>query len=138
MEFQEHHNDEEVQKSQLELEVYNLREKMEFITGELAFLKLLLNSPLIAKSASNFEDAKFLLAWWENLQKEHQQSLQVVFQLHNNLSGFMECDDVQCENHYLKEYLDFKVQIEKQFKIYREFKNASFRYLGSGITRIED
>lgn len=137
MELQEHHNDEEVQKSQMELEVQNLREKLEFITKELAFYKLLLNSDLIAKSASNFEDARFLLSRRENLEKNHQQFLQLSLQLQDNLTGFLECDDVQCENHYLKEYLDFKVQIEQYLRTYREFKEAGFRYLGSGIKRIQ-
>jgi len=135
--IQEHHNDEEVQKLSMESSVNLWRQELEFNDKEIQFYLILLRSTLIEKTSSNTIDANFLLKQFNELNESNNFHKKTCLKFQNTLNGMEECDDIQCDNAYLKSYLIFKHKVEKHFNIVRKIKEYAFEYLKKGIERYE-
>ena len=77
----------------------------------------------------NQENAKHLNDELQAINKINEAHLSSFFDYKNKLEGLKECDDVQCENFYLKDHLIFKEKLMQHFKSFREIKLLIFKYL---------
>lgn len=133
--IQEHHNEEEIQHLSMESDFALWRNKLEFVTDEIAFYLILLESSLIERTRSNTIDANFMVKQLNELKEKNEIHLKTCINFQNKLPGKDECDDVQCENVYLKSHLLFKGTLERHFLEIRNIKKSAFTYLKNGIEK---
>jgi len=129
--FQEHHNDEEIQILSIQSESEDWEERLVIISEEIDFFTNILGSGLkeTVSVAINKEDASYLQKQLELINKANEFHLSTFFDYKNKLEGLKECDDVQCENFYLKDHLVFKTTLRKHFKDFRQLKVLIFKFL---------
>jgi len=129
--FQEHHNDEEIQILSIQSESEDWEERLVIISEEIDFFSNILGSSLkeTVSVAINKEDASYLKKQLELINKANEFHLSTFFDYKNKLEGLKECDDVQCENFYLKDHLVFKTTLRKHFKDFRQLKALIFKFL---------
>ncbi|APS38920.1 MULTISPECIES: hypothetical protein [Salegentibacter] len=129
--FQEHHNDEEIQILSIQTESEDWEEHLIYISEEINFFSNILKSGLkeTIKVEINQEDASYLKKQLELINKANEFHLTTFFDYKNKLEGLKECDDVQCENFYLKDHLVFKTTLRKHFKDFRQLKVLIFKFL---------
>ncbi|UBZ07271.1 hypothetical protein LDL76_00830 [Salegentibacter mishustinae] len=129
--FQEHHNDEEIQILSIQSESEDWEERLVIISEEIDFFSNILGSSLkeTVRVAINKEDASYLKKQLELINKANEFHLSTFFDYKNKLEGLKECDDVQCENFYLKDHLVFKTTLRKHFKDFRQLKVLIFKFL---------
>ncbi|MDT0686026.1 hypothetical protein [Autumnicola psychrophila] len=131
--IQEYHNEEEIREIGMTREVSNWRDELEFTDAEIQFYTTLLSSNLIERTRSNSEDAKYLFQQLQDLKDSNESHLETCIRFQNSLENMKECDDVQCDNQYLKEHLYLKGFFEKHFMEFRRIKESAFRYVQAGI-----
>ena len=129
--FQEHHDDEEIQILSIQSESEDWEERLVIISEEIDFFSNILGSSLkeTVRVAINKEDASYLKKQLELINKANEFHLSTFFDYKNKLEGLKECDDVQCENFYLKDHLVFKTTLRKHFKDFRQLKVLIFKFL---------
>jgi hypothetical protein len=129
--FQEHHDDEEIQILSIQSESEDWEERLVIISEEIDFFTNILGSGLkeTVSVAINKEDASYLKKQLELINKANEFHLSTFFDYKNKLEGLKECDDVQCENFYLKDHLVFKTTLRKHFKDFRQLKVLIFKFL---------
>jgi hypothetical protein len=129
--FQEHYNDEEIQILSIQTESEDWEEHLVIISEEIDFFTNILGSGLkeTVSVAINKEDASYLKKQLELINKANEFHLSTCFDYKNKLEGLKECDDVQCENFYLKDHLVFKTTLRKHFKDFRQLKVLIFKFL---------
>ena len=129
--FQEHHDDEEIQILSIQSESEDWEERLVIISEEIDFFSNILGSSLkeTVSVAINKEDASYLKKQLELINKANEFHLSTFFDYKNKLEGLKECDDVQCENFYLKDHLVFKTTLRKHFKDFRQLKVLIFKFL---------
>jgi hypothetical protein len=129
--FQEHHDDEEIQILSIQSESEDWEERLVIISEEIDFFSNILGSGLkeTVSVAINKEDASYLKKQLELINKANEFHLSTFFDYKNKLEGLKECDDVQCENFYLKDHLVFKTTLRKHFKDFRQLKALIFKFL---------
>ena len=129
--FQEHHDDEEIQILSIQSESEDWEERLVIISEEIDFFTNILGSGLkeTVSVAINKEDASYLQKQLELINKANEFHLSTFFDYKNKLEGLKECDDVQCENFYLKDHLVFKTTLRKHFKDFRQLKVLIFKFL---------
>ncbi|GGW79979.1 hypothetical protein [Salegentibacter mishustinae] len=129
--FQEHHNDEEIQILSIQSESEDWEDRLVIISEEIDFFSNILGSGLkeTVSVAINKEDASYLKKQLELINKANEFHLSTFFDYKNKLEGLKECDDVQCENFYLKDHLVFKTTLRKHFKDFRQLKALIFKFL---------
>ena len=129
--FQEHHDDEEIQILSIQSESEDWEERLVIISEEIDFFSNILGSGLkeTVSVAINKEDASYLKKQLELINKANEFHLSTFFDYKNKLEGLKECDDVQCENFYLKDHLVFKTTLRKHFKYFRQLKALIFKFL---------
>ena len=129
--FQEHHDDEEIQILSIQSESEDWEERLVIISEEIDFFSNILGSSLkeTVSVAINKEDASYLKKQLELINKANEFHLSTFFDYKNKLEGLKECDDVQCENFYLKDHLVFKTTLRKHFKDFRQLKALIFKFL---------
>lgn len=129
--FQEHHDDEEIQILSIQSESEDWEERLIYISEEIDFFSNILGSGLkeTVSVAINKEDASYLKKQLELINKANEFHLRTFFDYKIKLEGLKECDDVQCENFYLKDHLVFKTTLRKHFKYFRQLKALIFKFL---------
>jgi len=129
--FQEHHDDEEIQILSIQSESEDWEDRLVIISEEIDFFSNILGSGLkeTVSVAINKEDASYLKKQLELINKANEFHLSTFFDYKNKLEGLKECDDVQCENFYLKDHLVFKTTLRKHFKDFRQLKVLIFKFL---------
>ncbi len=129
--FQEHHNDEEIQILSIQSESEDWEEHLILISEEINFFKNILESGLkeTIKVEINKEDVSYLKKQLELINKANEFHLTTLFDYKKKLEGLKECDDVQCENFYLKDHLAFKTTFHKHYKDFRRLKVLIFKFL---------
>ncbi|SKB62498.1 hypothetical protein SAMN05660776_2201 [Salegentibacter holothuriorum] len=128
--FQEHYGEEEIQILSIQSEAEDWEENLIFISEEINFFGNILESGKRSVNVEiNTEDASYLKEQLELLNKANEIHLTTFFDYKNKLEGLKECDDVQCENFYLKDHLIFKNSLRKHFKDFRKLKVLIFKFL---------
>lgn len=129
--FQDHHDEHEIQMLSIQSEAQQWEERLSLMNEEISFYLDILSSAL-NKNVSvtiNQENAKHLNDELQAINKINEAHLSSFFDYKNKLEGLKECDDVQCENFYLKDHLIFKEKLMQHFKSFREIKLLIFKYL---------
>ncbi|WP_424494328.1 hypothetical protein [Salinimicrobium sp. GXAS 041] len=119
-EFEEHYNDVDIMKLNINTETTKWKEELEFNTSEIKFYHSLLTSKLVQDS--NAVEVKSFMNQLRSIQEDNQFKFRSVFDFKRKLEGMKECDDVQCENHYIQDHLVLKASLEKHFSNYRMIK----------------
>lgn len=129
--FQEHYGEEEIQFLSIHSEAEEWEENLIFISEEIDFFRNILKSGSnnTSKVEVGEENAPYLLKKLELFNKTNDFHLTTFFDYKNKLEGLNECDDVQCENFYLKDHLDFKNTLRQHFKDFRSLKYLIFKFL---------
>lgn len=129
--FEEHFDDQEVQKLSIETETLDWEDRLKTITIEAGFFLNLLNTELSEnlKLRINLEDSRYLKNQLNNIREINDLHLKTLKEHKIKQEGKKECDDVQCENFYLKDHLIFKQTLSKHFKVFRELKFLVYRYI---------
>ncbi|MDX1751665.1 MAG: hypothetical protein R3259_00640 [Salinimicrobium sediminis] len=131
--IQEHSTDIEIIKLEIIPETKRWLEKIDFINTEINFLRMLLFRNFIKKINNNMEASKSLLKSLDALQESNTSHLKAVREFRIKHEGLRECDDVQCENLYLGEYLNFKENIYEHLEEVQQVKSLLYDYFGSGL-----
>lgn len=129
--FQDHHDEHEIQMLSIQSEAQQWEERLSLMNEEISFYLDILSSAL-NKNVSvtiNRENAKHLDDELQAINKINEAHLSTFFDYKNKLEGLKECDDVQCENFYLKDHLIFKEKLMQHFKSFRAIKLLIFKYL---------
>lgn len=129
--FQDHHDEHEIQMLSIQSEAQQWEERLSLMNEEISFYLDILSSAL-NKNVSvtiNQENAKHLNDELQAINKINEAHLSSFFDYKNKLEGLKECDDVQCENFYLKDHLIFKEKLMQHFKSFRAIKLLIFKYL---------
>ena len=130
--IQEHSTDIELIRLEIIPETKRWMEKTDFLNTEINFLRMLLFRNFIIKINKNVEASKHLLKMLDELQETNNANLKAIREFRIRLEGLRECDDVQCENLYLEEYLNFKEKIYEHLEEVQHVKSLLYDYFGSG------
>lgn len=133
--IEDHYSDAEIFRLEMEPETSRWLERTQFLSKEMHFLKSLLFHNFTAKINPDLEFSKSLL---KRLDKKHEENNFQTINLRdfrNKLEGFRECDDIQCENIYLGEYLLLKKVIYEHFGNVRKIKSQVYEYLLNGMEK---
>ncbi|SHG71845.1 hypothetical protein SAMN05444483_12417 [Salegentibacter echinorum] len=129
--FQDHHDEHEIQMLSIQSEAQQWEERLSLMNEEISFYLDILSSALNnnVSVTINRENAKHLDDELQAINKINEAHLSTFFDYKNKLEGLKECDDVQCENFYLKDHLIFKEKLMQHFKSFRAIKLLIFKYL---------
>ena len=130
--LQGHFTDLEMIKLEMNPEIDRWLDKMDFINTEINFLRTLLFRNCILKINKDVAESKDLLSLLDELQERNNLQLKRLRDFRNKLVGLRECDDVQCENLYLGEYLIIKEGIYEHFEELQQIKALLYDYFGNG------
>lgn len=133
-EIQDHTTDIEMIRLEIIPETKRWLDKTDFINTEINFLRMLLFRNFIIKINTNVEGSKHLLKMLDELQEVNTANLKAIREFRIKLEGLRECDDVQCENLYLGEYLNFKERIYEHLEEVQHVKSLLYDYFGSGLS----
>jgi len=131
--IQEHHNEEEIQLVRFQNEVVYWKEELTFIAQEIKFYLDLLNSSLIQKTNANHIDANYLFDQFLDLQETNDLHLKNCEVFQHQLQGQNECDQIECDQAFIKAYRMLSLKIEKHIVEIRNIKQSAFTYLKDGI-----
>lgn len=129
--FQEHFDEQEVQLLSIQSESSEWEERLKSITAEADFYTKLLNSDFSKdiKLKINPEDSNYLSKQVLSIREINDFHLKTYQDYRLKQEGLKECDDVQCENFYLKDHLIFRKTLSKHFKVFRELKALIYQYI---------
>lgn len=129
--FQEHFDEQEVQMLSIESESSEWEERLKSIETEAAFYFRLFNSGFSEdlKLKINLEDSNYLKNQLKKMREINNFHLKTFQDYKIKQEGLKECDDVQCENFYLKDHMIFKQTLTKHFKVFRELKSLVYKYV---------
>lgn len=129
--FQEHYDEQEVQLLSIEAESSEWEERLRTTAIEADFYAKLLNSEFSEnlKLKINLEDSNYLKNQLKSIREINDLHLKSFQEYKLKQEGLIECDDVQCENFYLKDHLIFKQRLNKHFKVFRELKFLVYKYI---------
>ena len=130
--LQGHFTDLEMINLEMNPEIDRWLDKMDFINTEINFLRTLLFRNFILKINKDVAESKDLLSLLDELQERNNLQLKRLRDFRNKLVGLRECDDVQCENLYLGEYLIIKEGIYEHFEELQQIKALLYDYFGNG------
>lgn len=131
--IKKHYGNEDIQRLNLCTDLNKWKSEITYIDIENQFYKKLFSSHLIEKTEINRQDLYFLQQELESLNNKNQELFEKLQPYINELEGFTECDDVQCETFYLNEHQNFKIKIESHFFKNRNFKTLVYSYISNGI-----
>ncbi|WP_157893316.1 hypothetical protein [Salegentibacter sediminis] len=129
--FQDHYDDHEVQLLSIQTESSEWKERLKIINTEIDFFLELFSSGFTdeLKLKINLEDLQYLKDQLIGVRKINEIHLKTFQEYNIKQEGLKECDDVQCENFYLKDHLIFKKTLTKHFKVFRELKYLIYKYI---------
>lgn len=130
--IQDHSTDIELIKLEINPETKRWLEKTDFINTEINFLRTLLFRNFIGMINTEVEASKNLLKQLDELQEINTAHLKAIRAFRIKIEGLRECDDVQCENLYLGEFLDFRERINEHLENVQLVKSSLYHYFGGG------
>ena len=106
----------------IQRDLLNWNEELAIATVEMQFCHNLFDS--ILKEGNEKNSAKYnnILNKLKFLQKNNTRFQTELISLANHFEGYLECEDIQCDNYYMSSHLDFRDKIEKHFFQYRKLK----------------
>lgn len=133
--IQEHHNEEEIQIVRFQNESNYWKTELAFINQEIEFYLDLLNSSLIKKTNSNQIDANYLSRQFKDLKETNDLNRRSCNVFQTKLEGQNECDEIECDQAFIKAHVTLRAKIEKHLSEVRNIKQSAFIYLKDGIDK---
>lgn len=127
-EIEDHHRDEEIVGMNMQPEMNFWEEQLQFVSTETEFYSKLLTDSTLFRNERNKEDLKYLLKQLEDLAKMTKFHLDTLKDFKAKMENIRECDDVQCENQYIKEHLLLKKVLQNHWKRSLNSKKMVFAY----------
>ena len=116
---------------------YNLlqyKRTLESYIIEYSFFKYLLKSSIFKYNVINlFESLEQFKKDIMNLETATTELITKINSNRNQITKKIECDDLICDNYFIKEYDDLEKKIYDFLIIYSDFKSQMFQYLQSVI-----
>lgn len=119
--IQDHFNDEEIIKLEIGPDMARWEQILKFHKKEIDFLSNLL-------SAQGSWQSKELYQKMETAREINLEHQQTFLDFKNNFENHRECDEMDCDIHYMKEYFVLKEMLTKYFDAYRAEKNEVYDY----------
>lgn len=105
------------------------QQEIEIINVEMIFYRSLIESHLRAENTWHVDDYQHLFNAIKDVQSENASMQRKAQTFTRNLEGLAECEDLQCEHHFLNEHSILKVEFERHFSSYKVFKKTILNYL---------
>ncbi|MGO2359075.1 hypothetical protein [Mesonia sp.] len=131
--IQEHHDDDDIQRINLEKDVNEWNKEIEFTQKELIFYSKLLDSKLVRKANANEEDESYILKSVTQLKEKNSQFQLQLLDFENKSEDIVECEDVQCETFFLNEHFTFKQKLIAHVAKVRTVKKIIFDFFESNL-----
>lgn len=136
--FHNHFNDEDILKLNIDPEAEQWKRELLFNKKEIQFYRFLLVQKLLQEARLDSGNPKLLLYQLRDFREANDALYQKLLKFRNYLEGMKECDEVQCENFYLKNFLTLKESLEKHSGNFRRLKKVIFKYLyNNNVLRID-
>lgn len=126
-EFQEHFDEHDLQVLNMQHESADWEARLKTIETEVEFLQKLLNEELIKELSENSGKNTTFSEKLNNCKNTNADFLQSLQNYLIKQEGLKECDDVQCENFYLKDHLIFKNELAHHFNSFRKLKTEIYK-----------
>lgn len=136
-EMKDHYRDEEILKLNMWPQIKFWEEHLIFLTNETEFFSKFLTSASLFESERNQEDLRYLLKQLQDLSEMTAFHLKTLIAFKTKVENIRECDDVQCENEYLKEHLLFNQILQKHWKRSLNTKKLIFEYSLGNLSKIQ-
>ena len=120
----------EINQHKLDVEYKHWTSRLEFIETELDFYEELLAFHHFSAGQEASEIADLI----PNIKEENKEVLANIQRYRNNLDGYRECEDLECENFYLNDHEKFRVVLEQHSAKMRDFKTRVFQCVSSQLT----
>ena len=106
----------------IQRDLLNWNEELAIATVEMQFCYNLFDA--IVKDTNQKDWFKYdnIFTKLKFLQKSNASFQTELIKLANHFEGYLECEDMQCDNYYMSSHLDFRDKIEKHFSQYRKLK----------------
>jgi len=98
------------------------KEELNIAAVEMEFCQNLFTATLNDLGAAQQSKYTNILEKLSLLKKENNQIKKELFALGIQLEGYIECQDMQCDNYYMVMHLAFRDRIERHFSIYSKLK----------------
>jgi hypothetical protein len=98
------------------------KEEINIATVEIEFCQNLFVSILNDVETSYKSKYKNIIEKLNLLKKENNQIKKELFALGIQFEGYIECQDLQCDNYYMLMHFAFRDRIEQHFSIYNKLK----------------
>ena len=121
--IQDHFNDEEIIKLEIEPDMVRWEEILEFNKKEIEFL---IN--LLSDEGKESEKTNSLRQKITAIGKMNKKNHETFLDFGNTLKDWRECDEMACETHYLKQYFSLKEMLLKHFESYRTEKEKVYAH----------
>ncbi|HET8886449.1 MAG TPA: hypothetical protein VFM70_08895 [Salinimicrobium sp.] len=129
----DHYTDEEILKLQIEPDSLRWKEMLEFNDTEIDFLQSLLFYNLTEKVNPDMKNNQRLLKKLDSIKEANETQLNQLLNFRKDLYKFRECDEVACENKYLKDFYTLKQVLTQHFRDFRDLKKMIFIFFGKGF-----
>lgn len=130
-----HYDNEDILRLNMCTDLNKWKSEVTFIDIENQFYTRLFLSKLMDYTDINRQDLYFLQQELEVLDGKNQKFLDKLRVLINEMEGFKECDDLQCETFYLNGHQKFKIEIENYFFQNRNLKTLFYSYVNNGFKK---
>lgn len=132
-EIEPHYTNEEIMFVSMKPEVGLLKVQLDFIISEIEFFNDLLSSNFFLEDSRNEEDLKFIFNRLRVLKDITLLHTQTVLDFRIKLDDIRECEDLQCEHHYIQEHVLLKSSMEKHFSEIRKFKEILHQFISKNV-----
>lgn len=132
-EIKTHYTNEEIVSITMKSEVKVLQGNLHFIIEEIKFFNDLLSARTFLNERRNEEDLKFLFELLESFKETTNIHNQTVSDFKLKLDHIRECDDVQCEIHYIQEYELLKAAMQKHFLEFNKLKEVLHKFVSRNL-----
>ncbi len=113
----------------LQGDIARWHEEIELVNIELIFYKNLVSAHQKEQNSWNAADYQNLLGSIADIQEYNKNYQRQFLKFSNELHKMDECQDLQCEAHFARNYYAFKDEIEGHFTRYKQFKRNLFTFL---------
>ncbi len=127
--LQSHQSPEEIHKHFMYNDLKRWQQEIEIVNVEMIFYRSLIESHLRAENTWHVDDYRHLFNAIKDVQRENADMQRKAQAFTRNLEGLAECEDLQCEHHFLNEHSLLKLEFERHFSSYQIFKKTILNYL---------
>ena len=124
-----HQSPEELHKHFMLGDITRWQQEIEIINVEMIFYHNLIESHLREQNSWNKNDYQDLFNGIRDIQSYNGIFQNRVQTFTAQLIGMNECEDLQCEHHYLNEHSKLRIEMESHFSTYKNFKKTILKYL---------